>query len=125
MFSAWSCCTPFACSGEQQAEDYQTISQAYEDIAKETKATIVPVGKAWQLYRKSHPQNVGELTSDNCHPNQDGAYLSACVFFETIFAGTSSVGSTFNGNVKSDSIAKELQATAHSAVTLNSKNKKT
>ena len=121
LFSAWSCCTPFACSGEQQQEDYEAISKAYEDISKATKATIVPVGKSWQLYRKAHPKKVGELTSDNCHPNQDGAYLSACVFFETIFAGTSSVGTNFHGNVQMENIAKELQATAHSAVTFNIK----
>ena len=66
----------------------------------------MPVGKSWQLYRKAHPKKVGELTSDNCHPNQDGAYLSACVFFETIFAGTSSVGTNFHGNVQMENIAK-------------------
>ena len=121
LFSAWSCCTPFACSGEQLEDDHESIRKAYEDIAKATQAIIAPVGKAWQLYRKSHPQPVGVLTSDNCHPNNDGAYLSACVFFETIFPGMSSVGTSFHGSVKSENLAKELQATAHSAVTINSK----
>ena len=32
LFSAWSCCTPFACSGEQLEDDHGYAT--YEDIAK-------------------------------------------------------------------------------------------
>ena len=117
FYSARSCCTPFACSGEQLQRS-RTSVRGYCKGYKSYHCT-----EAWQLYRKSHPQPVGVLTSDNCHPNDDGAYLSACVFFETIFPGMSSVGTSFHGSVKSENLAKELQATAHSAVTINGKTK--
>jgi len=114
FFSTWSCCTPFACSKESLADDQKTLDSDYAGLAKSSNGILVPVGAAWSAYRSKHPKPIGVLTTDNAHPNAQGAYLNACVFFETLF-GLSSVGMRGPTGV-SAADAKELQEIAHSVV---------
>jgi len=51
---------------------------------------IVPVGKAFDLFKKKYPE-IHLLTDDFKHPNPAGSYLAACVFYVT-FSGQSSKG---------------------------------
>ena len=51
---------------------------------------IVPVGTAFRLFQKKHP-NISLFTSDNKHPSPVGVYLAACVFLKTL-TGTSPDG---------------------------------
>ena len=47
------------------------------------KIRIVPVGTAFRLFQKEHP-NISLFTSDNKHPSPVGVYLAACVFLKTL-----------------------------------------
>ena len=59
------------------------IAIAYEETAKELGATVVPVGLAWQKARSaSKPFTLH--AADKSHPNEQGSYLTACVFFGTL-----------------------------------------
>ena len=44
---------------------------------------IVPVGTAFRLFKKEHP-NIPLYTSDSKHPSPVGVYLAACVFLKTL-----------------------------------------
>jgi hypothetical protein len=71
------------------------INKAYEAMARELKAQgidteIAPVGEAWNWVRNNYFDI--ELYTDNMkdpykyvHPSRAGSYLSACVFYATIF----------------------------------------
>lgn len=66
-----------------QGPKQELITKAYRDLAAGTGATIVPVGLAWELYRRNHDEAV--LFSDAVHPSPLGTYLTACVFYATIY----------------------------------------
>lgn len=60
------------------------ITAAYVDVARELKAEVAPVGVAWQHALQAHPYPDLYL-SDGVHPTPRGTYLSACVFYASIF----------------------------------------
>jgi hypothetical protein len=66
-----------------QAQDL--ITKAYLDIGRELKATVIPVGVAWQKFLLTHDQPVLH-DRDKSHPTLAGSYLAACVAFKTLFA---------------------------------------
>jgi hypothetical protein len=80
----------------------QALTEAYESIARETGATLVPVGVAWQRFLAAHDQPVLH-DKDQSHPTVAGSYLAACVFFATLFQ-RSPVG--IGGEVKGLSAAE-------------------
>ncbi len=57
-----------------------TITEQYTKLAQQLKATIVPVGPAWELARQLRP-NFPLYDDDGSHPSALGTYLSACVFY--------------------------------------------
>jgi hypothetical protein len=59
------------------------INRSYVQMAKDNKATVAPVGDAWETFRIKHPSV--DLYADNVHPNQAGSYLAACVFFSSLY----------------------------------------
>ena len=61
-----------------------TITEAYQLIAAETGATIVPAGIAWELFLRKHDHPVLH-DRDGSHPTLAGSYLAACVAFEVLF----------------------------------------
>lgn len=62
-----------------------TIAEAYTRLAKETGATVVPVGLAWQRARERRP-DIALYADDGSHPSPLGSYLTACVFYK-VFTG--------------------------------------
>ena len=70
--------------------DYDTmqrkLASAYRLAACRNKATLAPVGEAWSLVRKSHPDvGLGLYRNDGSHPSGTGGFLGACVFFRVLF----------------------------------------
>lgn len=61
-------------------EDRPFVDYAFFEIAKQLKATNVPVGLAWARL----PQDP-LYVPDNLHPTIAGSYLTACVFTEALF----------------------------------------
>jgi hypothetical protein len=73
---------------EYGLEDYETmqfqIDQGYRNIADELGIAVAPVGEAWLTARWQNPP--WELwQTDGSHPNEQGTYLAACVFYAAIF----------------------------------------
>jgi hypothetical protein len=60
------------------------LNGAYFDIANELSATVAPVGIAWRGAFLSD-RNVVLHQADKSHPNPQGSYLAACVFYTTLF----------------------------------------
>ncbi len=65
-------------------EDQAGISKAYQDLAGELKAQLAPVGDAWQAAQADDKQLMLH-DKDKHHPSATGTYLSACVFYATLF----------------------------------------
>jgi hypothetical protein len=69
----------------QHAPDLQqAITDAYTGIGLELGALVVPVGKAWQRFLRSHDHPVLH-DRDQSHPTLAGSYLAACVFLAVLF----------------------------------------
>ena len=60
------------------------LGVGYMGIATELKATVAPVGLAWQNGIAQDPQ-LELWQGDGSHPSELGSYLAACVFYATIF----------------------------------------
>jgi len=52
--------------------------------AQELNAPIAPVGLAWSIAVKEHPE-LELWQGDGSHPAEQGTYLAACVFYAVIF----------------------------------------
>jgi hypothetical protein len=65
-------------------EQQTVLTNAYQAIAKELKATIAPVGVAWENALKENPQ-LALHQPDKSHPTEAGSYLAACVIYATIY----------------------------------------
>lgn len=64
-------------------ETQQAITDAYNTIGKELKATVVPVGLAWQSFLAKHDKPA-LYDRDQSHPTLAGSYLAACVFLAVL-----------------------------------------
>lgn len=93
------------------------IDSGYMAIGQELKARIAPVGYAWLTMRQENPQMV-LWQADGLHPNEQGTYLAACVFYAAIFH-QSPEGLTYTGNLSKES-AGVLQHVAAETVLTNS-----
>ncbi len=60
------------------------LTKAYMDIARELHLMVAPVGLAWQQVLTTNPSIVLHQ-DDGSHPNPAGSYLTACVFYATIY----------------------------------------
>ena len=79
----------------QHAPDTQpAITEAYTSIGREIRATVVPVGVAWQRFLSEHDRPALH-DKDKSHPTLAGSYLAACVFFAVLF-GTSPTGTNLD-----------------------------
>jgi hypothetical protein len=71
--------------------DYDTMQAAldagYDGIANELHVRVVRVGDAWKEVHHQ-PQLLNLWQSDGMHPNKEGTYLAACVFYTTLFNQT-------------------------------------
>lgn len=69
------------------------LRQSYMEMAEDNDCTVAPVGAAWEWFRANYP-TIDLYESDESHPNINGSYLAACVFYATIFS-ESPVGATY------------------------------
>ncbi|MGB0744617.1 MAG: SGNH/GDSL hydrolase family protein [Opitutales bacterium] len=62
------------------------LSDTYAKAARKCDGEVVPVGQAWEILRKEHPElGIKLYKGDGSHPARPGAYLAACVFYATLF----------------------------------------
>lgn len=73
-------------------ENQKNLTDAYISIAKELNAIVAPVGISWQTALKQYPDMILH-DRDRSHPNLEGSYLAACVFYATFYR-ESPVGAT-------------------------------
>ena len=91
------------------------IIKGYSKIAGELNVPVAPVGHAWSVAMDNIPQL--NLWLDDRHPNGQGAYLAACVFYATLFR-ESPEGAKYKANLSRD-LATELQGIAADSVLQN------
>ena len=86
---------PVAASGAQMAlyltwarrnapDSQNAITTAYKSASKETGATLVPAGVAWETFMAKHDTPLLH-DKDLSHPTLAGSYLAACVFLAALF----------------------------------------
>jgi len=62
------------------------VNRCYLEMGKSNGALVAPVGAVWKRIRQEKPNF--NLYSDNIHPNKNGTYLAASVFYATFFGKT-------------------------------------
>lgn len=74
------------------------LSEAYNDAANQTGASVARVGDLFAQIMCS--ENITHLINqnDNYHPSTSGSYLAACVIFKTI-TGKQTIGLPCPSNV--------------------------
>lgn len=89
------------------------LRASYKLFADTTESVMAPAGEAW---RKSIAQNptLELYQSDQSHPSLEGSYLTACVFYETLFH-KSVLSNTYTAGVSSINV-NFLQQIAHDVV---------
>ncbi|MEM7038673.1 MAG: PKD domain-containing protein [Bacteroidota bacterium] len=60
------------------------LRMSYLNMANWNNATVAPAGVAWVEARNRDPQ-ISLYTGDGSHPNYTGSYLTACVFYATMY----------------------------------------
>lgn len=73
------------------------LRHGYSTMANANDATIAPAGPAWRNSWAAD-SNVVLHTPDNSHPNLSGSYLTACVFYATLYK-KSPVGNTYTAGL--------------------------
>ena len=63
----------------------QFFTEAYEKAAEDNGAVLVNAGDAWVYQYRVNPQSDLYKAVDDYHANDEGAYLTACVFASTLF----------------------------------------
>ena len=61
------------------------LAKSYTQLARKTKGGVAPVGVAWKMVYESIP-DIKLHAPDHSHANQTGAYLTALVFYATIYS---------------------------------------
>lgn len=69
------------------ADMQDALSAAYQTLGKLLGAEVAPVGEAWRIVRKNHPE-IELYQSDGSHPSLQGTYLAACTFYGRVFAAS-------------------------------------
>jgi len=85
----------------------------YLTIAREQDVPVAPAGYAWWRTRKQNP-GIELWQSDGSHPNNNGTYLVACVFYATIFR-ESPEGLSYTAQIPGKTV-QALQSIAAGAV---------
>ncbi|MCX6270185.1 MAG: T9SS type A sorting domain-containing protein [Bacteroidetes bacterium] len=77
----------------------QRLREGYMHIADSLNDPVAPVGWAWRSVRTMYP--LLNLYSDDVHPNINGTYIAANVFYAAIFK-ENSFGNTFGAGLNPD-----------------------
>jgi len=119
LFVTWAHNTGWPENGMPTYEDMQrAINSGYLTLGQQLRAPLAPVGYAWFSLRRQNPQ-LSLWQEDGSHPNEQGTYLAACVFYAVLFH-TSPEGLSYRGNLSSENAAL-LQKTAAETVLNNLK----
>jgi hypothetical protein len=89
------------------------LTQRYRQMAQDNECWTAPVGEAWRTARELD-DDFELYAPDGSHPNEAGTYLTACVFYATIW-GESPVGTDYVGGL-SQADASFLQNVAATVV---------
>lgn len=73
------------------------LRDAYLRIADSSHASVSPSGPAWKYVIDNHP-TINLFSGDGSHPSFAGTYLSACVFYSSIYQ-KSPVGAAYTGSL--------------------------
>ena len=68
-------------------EMLERLTQSYTRLANETDGKIAPVGIAWNMAYQAKP-DLKLHAADHSHPSAQGAYLTALVFYASLFEET-------------------------------------
>jgi hypothetical protein len=118
LFMTWGPRDGLPDAGYRNYDETQAqICTGYMDIASELDVMVAPVGIAWQNAIKKDPQ-LNLWNVDGSHPSREGSYLSACVFYATIFQ-QSPEGLTYGADLPEE-IAGFLQTVAAETVLVKS-----
>ena len=63
----------------------KTLASAYQAMAAEINAQVVPVGLAFAQARAARPSLALYVDKDTKHPSPAGTYLAACTFFAALY----------------------------------------
>lgn len=89
------------------------LRDAYLGFAEDNNAVVAPAGMAWKSVIDDDPL-IELYSGDESHPNINGSYLTACVFYATLYQ-KSPIGNTFTAGL-TDELANYLQTAAHNIV---------
>jgi hypothetical protein len=102
---------------EYGLKDYESMQSGilfgYLTIANELGVPVAPVGSTWKQVREEYPE-INLWQGDGSHPNENGTYLAACVFYAVIFQ-ESPEGLTYTAQIPAET-AEILQSMAGSVV---------
>ena len=99
------CCSPTLESLEQE---HNLINEAYDLIAKENDLLKSDNGNKFYEVRTKYPEI--EIYEDESHPNKNGAFLNACIFYQMLTNKKAS-HLKYNGDIE-PKIAKLLKKIA-------------
>ncbi|MBX7241897.1 MAG: cellulase family glycosylhydrolase [Bacteroidia bacterium] len=89
------------------------LRNSYVQMADMNEALVAPAGMAWMASRAAD-STINLWSADNSHPSIEGSYLTACVFYATIYEKTP-VGLPFTAGLP-QTTAGFLQQIAHQTV---------
>ncbi|THD65861.1 DUF4886 domain-containing protein [Robertkochia marina] len=92
-------CSPVLHSLE---DELAVLNKAYQSTASETGIARTDHGSKFYTVIKNHPDI--ELYEDTYHPNENGAFLNACVFY-TFLTGSDATQLKFTGNIHPETAA--------------------
>lgn len=90
------------------------LRNSYLQMANSNDATVAPVGWAWRRSIQND-SNLVLHSSDNSHPAVTGTFLTAAVFYNTIFSSPKVSTSTYTANLPA-SVASKLKLVADTLV---------
>ena len=117
LFITWAHRDGWPDNGMSSYESMQTgINDGCQAVGQELNLRMAPVGFAWWETRRQNPE-LNLWQEDGSHPNEQGTYLAACVFYAVIYRENPE-GLSYNGNL-SRGDARVLQKIAADIVLNN------
>jgi hypothetical protein len=112
LFMTWAHRDGDPASGFADYDSMQNqIVSGYLSLAREQGIPAVPAGYAWWQIRKQYP-DIALWQADGSHPDKNGTYLAACVFYAAIFRENPE-GLTYTAKIPSATAQKLQSAAAH------------
>ena len=88
---------------KNKPEMASSLADAYTRLGNELNALVVPVGLAFDIGRHENP-DMELYAKDNRHPSLLGSYLTANVFFATLY-GQSPIGASYTAGLSALEVA--------------------